>query len=200
MTRYAWCAGLFAAVAGLAITAAGCGRMGQVAQGRAVGYDAAKGLVTVALEPGPGRAAPLLDMPPAIVRVPPDPNEMGPAPAPGGLVRIDRANRRLIVFDPPSGLLRQLSYTPVDEHANVSAADARVAGKSFPVIDRAARTITIYDPADGTLLTFAASDDQLSLAEETWRAGDEVRYYFKRPGQALRMMNVTRTDIRKSSH
>ncbi len=199
MTRYAWCAALLA-VAGCAIIAAGCGRMGQVEQGRVVAYDAAKGIVRVALDGGPGRAASRLDVLPAVVKVPPDPKEMGPAPEPGGLVRIDRTNRQLIVFDAAPGLLRQLSYAPVEEHANVRAADPRVAGKSFPVIDRSAGTITAYDPEGGTLLTFAASDEQLSLPMETWRAGDEVRYYFKQPGQALRMMNVTKTDIRKSSH
>jgi hypothetical protein len=32
----------------------------------------------------------------------------------------------------------------------------------------------------------------------TWQAGDVVRYYYKEPGRALRLMNVTRTDLSKA--
>jgi hypothetical protein len=33
------------------------------------------------------------------------------------------------------------------------------------------------------------------MPADTWRAGDVVRYYYKDPAQALRLMNVTRTDL-----
>jgi len=33
----------------------------------------------------------------------------------------------------------------------------------------------------------------------TWRTGDVVRYYYKTPGQALRLMNVTATDLSKAT-
>ena len=36
------------------------------------------------------------------------------------------------------------------------------------------------------------------MPAETWRCGDVVRYYYKEPGKALRMMNVTKTDLSKA--
>jgi hypothetical protein len=36
------------------------------------------------------------------------------------------------------------------------------------------------------------------MPADTWKTGDEIRYYFRDPAQALRMMNVTRTDLNKS--
>jgi hypothetical protein len=35
------------------------------------------------------------------------------------------------------------------------------------------------------------------MPDDTWKIGDEVRYYYKDPAQALRLMNVTRTDLNK---
>jgi hypothetical protein len=66
------------------------------------------------------------------------------------------------------------------------------------VVDRAKKTITLYAAAEHTLITFAVSDDLLALPANTWRAGDVVRYYYKDPARALRLMNVTKTDLSKS--
>lgn len=182
-----------------ALTAAGCARLGNVDQGRVVEYDASAGLMLVAVEEGKS-SPPVFKTAPVPVRVPADPSEMGIAPEPGGLISIDRKARRLVVYNSASHALREVPYTAVEEHTNVSLADPRVQGKEFPIIGRDAGTITVFDRATGTLLTFSASPAQLSEPPQTWRAGDEVRYYYKEPGQALRVMNVTRTDIRRASH
>jgi len=63
------------------------------------------------------------------------------------------------------------------------------------VVDRVRKTITLYAAKDRTLITFGVSDDLLAMPADTWRAGDVVRYYYKDPAQALRLMNVTRTDL-----
>jgi hypothetical protein len=44
----------------------------------------------------------------------------------------------------------------------------------------------------------AVPDEIFGLPADCWRTGDEVRYYYKDPGQALRMMNITKTDIHKT--
>jgi hypothetical protein len=67
------------------------------------------------------------------------------------------------------------------------------------VVDRARKTITLYAAKDRTLITFAASDDLLAMPGDTWRAGDVIRFYYKDPGRALRLMNVTQTDLSKAS-
>jgi len=67
------------------------------------------------------------------------------------------------------------------------------------LVDRVRKTITLYVPKDRSVITFAASDDLLAMPAGTWRAGDVVRYYYKDPGQALRLMNVTKTDLTKAT-
>jgi hypothetical protein len=173
----------------------GC-HFGRVEQGRVVEYDAKTGVLTVIHDSNyrqPGK--PKFDVLPAqTVRVPTDPDEMGQAPDSGRLLAIDREARQLVFFDVSAGAFRTIQYTPVSEHA----ADRRSA--AYPFIDRKRKVITVYDPAVGVVVSFAATDEQLALPAETWKAGDEVRYYFKQPGQAVRLMNVTKTDIRRSGH
>jgi hypothetical protein len=72
-----------------------------------------------------------------------------------------------------------------------------VASVRLPKVDRAANTITLYAPRQGRLLTVSVAPEYLALPDNTWAWGDEVRYYYKDPGQALRLMNVTRTDVTK---
>jgi hypothetical protein len=187
------------AAAALAAALAGCGRFGKVNQGRVIAYDSERGLVTFVQDSNyMDPANPRFDvLPPLTVRVPANPREMGPAPATGKLLGVDRAARRLTVFDANYGILRRVPYTVVDEQTGVSRDDARVAGMRFPIIDRARGTITLYSPKERVLSTLQLAPQYLEWPEDTWKAGDEIRYYFKEPGQALRMMNVTRTDIGK---
>jgi hypothetical protein len=118
---------------------------------------------------------------------------MGPAPVAGGLMLLDAPNRRIVIYDPATHSLRTVQYTTFEERTNIAK------NPGPPVVDRVKKTITIYAPRDRALITFAASDDLLTLPASTWRSGDVVRYYCKDPAQALRMMNVTRTDLSKSA-
>ena len=47
--------------------------------------------------------------------------------------------------------------------------------------------------------TFTIPADKIDLPPSTWEAGDEVRMYYKENAkhQALRFMNITRTNIFK---
>ena len=45
--------------------------------------------------------------------------------------------------------------------------------------------------------TFSVPDEYFALPANTWDAGDEVRIYFKETGKALRLMNISKTDIFK---
>lgn len=188
----------FAAVA-LAAALAGCGRFGKVNQGRVVAYDSKQGLVTFIQDSNyTDPANPRFDvLPPLTVRVPADPREMGPAPAPGKLLAIDRTGRRLTVFDAGYGILRKIPYTVLSEQTGVARNDPRVAGVRLPAIDKSRGTVTIYIPADRILGTYQLAPQYLDYPEDTWKMGDDIRYYYKESGQALRMMNVTRTDLGK---
>jgi hypothetical protein len=175
-----------------ALSLTGCGKLGTVEQGRVIAYDPQTREVTLIREAdAPPRSGPGI-LPPVTIAAPADPKEMGPAPKAGGLLLLDTKNRRIVIYDRATQDFRTLQYTLVAERHNVSKSPGP------PVVDRAKKTITIYAAKDHALITFAASDDLLAMPAGTWRAGDVVRYYYKEPGQALRFMNVTATDLSKA--
>ena len=175
----------------------GCGGFGEVDQGRVIDYDPEKGLITFIRDSNftdPNN--PKYDvLPPATVRVPVDPAEMGPAPEAGMRMSLDSQNSQVVVFDPAARDFKTIDYTLIEQHDNVYADDARVSSAELPVIDRQKRTITLYSRRTRELVTFSVSDEYFDLPDDTWKAGDEIRYYYKEPGQALRLMNVTRMDL-----
>lgn len=127
-----------------------------------------------------------------------DPNEAGPAPEAGKLLWFDTKTRMVAFFDQASGTLKTVSYVPVEERNDVARDDPRVAKAKFPAVDRLKKTVTIYSRRKKILLTFAVPDEYLALPDDTWKSGDEIRYYYKQPGQALRLMNVSKTDLSKA--
>jgi hypothetical protein len=173
-----------------AMAAAGCGINGKVEQGRVIAYD--KQAKRATLIPEASDKSSFGVLPPVTVKAPEDSEEMGPTPSAGKLISLDTKARTIVIFDAAAGAFQTIPYTPIKQRSNVTKAPSTAA------IDRAAKTITIYSAADHTLITFAASDDLLALPADTWRSGDVVRYYYKDPAQALRMMNVTKTDLSKA--
>jgi len=178
----------------------GCGGFGRVNQGQVVAYDPQQGLVTLIsdsnyLDPNNPRFDAL---PPVTIRIPADPAEMGPAPEPGRLLRLDLAQQQLTVFEPTTETLNLVPFTPVVQHLRVAKDDRRMAGLRFPLVDQQKGTITIYSARQRVLVTIAVPGQYRSLPEDAFRFGDEIRYYYKHPGQALRLMNVTKTDVRKT--
>ncbi len=179
--------------------AAGCANSGKVEQGRAIAFDKQNGVVTLILDSTPKSDQPKYDvLPPVTVKLPVDPNEIGPLPDAGKLLSFDTKQRTVVFFDPVSATIKTVSYLPVNEQDDVSRNDARVAKKKFPAVDRQNKTVTIYSRRKKILLTFAVPDEYLALPDDTWKSGDEVRYYYKQPGQALRLMNVSKTDLTKA--
>lgn len=173
-----------------ALAASGCNVNGKVEQGRVIAYD--KQARRATLIPEAETKSSLGVLPPIVVNAPEDRDEMGPAPTAGKLMSLDIKARQLVIYDAAAATFRTIPYTPVKERPNVAKAPSTAA------VDRAAKTITVYSAREHTLVTFAAPDDLLALPADTWRSGDVVRYYYKDPGQALRMMNVTKTDLSKA--
>jgi len=170
----------------------GC-TFGKVEQGRVVAFDHQSGIVTLItnFDLTAERASPIT------VKIPQDPKEMGPAPEAGKRLLFDTQNKKLVVYDAAAEAIKTIPYTPVLELANVTSDSKQVKGVKFPLIDREKKTITLYSSRDKKLVTFTVADEHFSLPEDTWKAGDDVRWYFKQPGQALRMMNVTKTNVMK---
>ena len=176
-----------------ALVLAGCGPLGKVEQGRVIAYDPQTRQVTLIREDAAATRSGPGVLPPVTIAAPTDPNEMGPAPAAGGLLILDAKNRRIVIYDRGTQAFRTFPYTPLAERRNVAKSPGP------PVVDRGKKTITLFAAKDRTLITFGASDELLAMPADTWQAGDVVRYYYKDPGQALRLMNVTRTDLSKAA-
>ena len=175
----------------------GCGGFGQVNQGRVVAYDAAKGLVTLIPEArGQEPSAMKHGVPPPVtIQVPDDPGQMGPAPKSGRLISLDSQNRKVVVFDPATQSFESIAFKLVGQRDGVFEDDPALKGAKFPKIDRNRKTITVYVPQQRQLVTFAVPDEYFDMPADTWAVGDEIRYYYKDPHKALRLMNVTRTGV-----
>jgi len=170
-----------------------CGELGQVEQGLVIEYDAPRGLVTLITDSNPDGDPQYDVMPPQVVRIPQDPSQMGPEPAAGMLMELDTEAGRLVVYDPNTETLKEVPFSLVESSGGVHSDDGRVTGTDLPTINTADSSVTFYSPRTLELLTVTVAPEYLSLPVGCWRSGDEVRYYFKDPGQALRMMNVTKT-------
>lgn len=178
---------------------AGCGGFGRVNQGQVVEYQRSTGLLTLIGDSNyRDPPNPRFDvLPPVTVRVPQEPQEMGPEPAAGKLLQLDYANRRAVVYDAATRGLRTVAYTLISQENNVYPSDARVSHTRFPVVDRTGKTITVYSSRDRKLVVFAVPEEYYAMPVDTWKIGDEVRYYYKDPARALRLMNVSKTDLNK---
>jgi len=187
------------AAVSLLLAGSGCGKFGRVSQGRVIEFDRSKGLITIIQDSNySGSGQPRFDiLPPITVRLPQNPAEMGPEPEAGKLIEVDAAGRRAVIFDAQAGGLRHVAVRVLERQDNVASDDRRVAGLNFPVIDRAARTVAVYSAARRQLLRLSVPEEHLMLPPESWKMGDDVRYYYKDAGQALRLMNLTKTDLAK---
>lgn len=172
-------------------TLAGCGGFGKINQGQVVAYDRSAGRITLIsdsnyLDP----AHPRFDvLPPVTIRTPADPREMGPEPEAGKLLVADCAHHRAVFFDSAASSLRTVPCTLVSERSDVPPAEGRRLGG----VSRG--NISVYQEREQRLITFSVPEEYRTLPDDTWRAGDEIRYYYKEPDRALRLMNVTRTEL-----
>lgn len=194
MTRRFFLAGVLVLV-GLGL---GCGEMGKVDQGRVIAYDKAKGVVTFIADKRAEPGNPDYNtLPPHTYTIPTDPNEMGPEPKAGKRMKMDLEKKVITIFDTETQGFKDIPFKVVELRSNVSKDDPLVKGRKFPIIDPVKKTITEYSARQKVLLTFTVPEEYFNLPPDTWEAGDEVRVYYKEPGKALRLMNITRTDIYK---
>jgi hypothetical protein len=178
--------------------AAGCGEMGKVDQGRVIAFESAKGTVTLIQDKKAEPGSPDYNtLPPHTYAIPTDPGEMGPEPKAGKRMKMDTKAKEIVIFDNATQNFKKIPYTLIDERSGVGKDNPLVAGKKFPLVEKDKKAITIYSGRQRLLVTFSLPDEYLELPAETWDAGDEVRIYYKEPGKALRLMNISKTDIYK---
>jgi len=176
----------------------GCGELGTVDQGRVIDYDKAKQTVTMIQDSSRVHSkAEYNKLPPVTYTLPKVPSEMGPVPKAGLRMKLDTKAREIVVFDPETQKFRKITYTLIDQKENVEKYDPLVKDKTFPVIDKAKKTITVYSGRQKILTTFTLPEEEFARPDMTWDAGDEVRIYYHEAGKAQRFMNVSKTDIFK---
>lgn len=184
---------------------AGCGELGKVDQGRVIEFDKEKGTFTIISDKNymDPKNPDYSILPPRTFEVPKDKGEMGPEPKPGYRMKLDPKKEEITVFDPVTQNFKTIHYKRLDHKENIEPKDPLVydkaadKAKKFPVVDRENKTITIYSKRLKTLETFTVPDEYFALPDKTWDSGDEVRIYYKEEGKALRVMNISKTDIFK---
>ncbi len=170
---------------------------GQVEQGRCVAYNAAEKTFTLVLDVKHDVVNPSYTGGVVTYTMPADPDEIGPEPVPGGRVMIDQASNEIILYI--GGELKKVPVEFTEVIKDVRPGSAQVKGVKYPVINKEAGTVTEYSRRLQEIVTFRVPAEYLDLPLTTWEAGDEIRIYYKENAkhQALRLMNVTRTNIFK---
>src|SRR5580704_8590266 len=92
-------------MAALALAMIACGEYGKVEQGRVVSFNKRTGEVTLIADSTGGLTAkPAYDaLPPLLVKAPANPEEMGPDPQAGKLMRVDLTKQELTIYDAKAG-------------------------------------------------------------------------------------------------
>ena len=177
--------------------ALGCGEQGKVEQGRVIAFDKAKDAVTFIVDTKHDTANPDYSGAPVTFTMPKDPMERGADPKVGLRMKLDTKTREIVIYDMLTKGMAKINYTLIDQKENVGKDSPLVGDKKFPIVDKEKKAITVYSGRQKLLVTFSVPEEYLALPANTWEAGDEVRIYYKVPGQAARFMNITKTDIFK---
>ncbi len=191
----------WALVASLATTLVlgglGCGELGKVDQGRVIAFDKEKATVTFINDVKHDPANPDYSGAPITFSLPKEPMDRGEDPKAGKRMKLDAKTREIVIYDTGTQSMKKISYTLIDQKEGVAKDDPLVKGKKFPLVEKDKKAITIYSGRQKLLTTFSLPEEYFALPDDTWEAGDEVRVYYKEAGKALRVMNITRTDIFK---
>lgn len=184
-------------VLALSFALAACDFDGGVEQGRCVAFDPDNKTVTLVVDTAIDQHNPHYSGKVDTFKLPDDPRDMGPAPIAGGLLMVEPEKNMVLCYDQTTRTVKEIPVEFTRVEKDVYARDARVKGKTFPIIDKATDSITVYAPRLEELLTFKVSPTEMALPEYTWTLGDEVRIAFRneKRGQAIRFMNVSKTNI-----
>lgn len=193
------------AVTSMAMTLMGCNaEFAKVEQGRCIGFNKDTKEVTLINDSAMDSQKPVYDtLPPSVFKMPTDPLELGPEPKPGQRMKLDTEKKVITIFDATAQKIVDVPINvvdlqqPIDKEHPLVYDKAEKKAKKFPAVDKEKKTVTVYSGRQKMLCTFSVADQYFSYPANTWDAGDEVRLTYKQPGQALRFMNISKTDIFK---
>ncbi|EHJ48360.1 hypothetical protein DFW101_2356 [Solidesulfovibrio carbinoliphilus subsp. oakridgensis] len=182
---------------------AGCVDYGKVDQGRTVAIDKEKKLITMIPNMSTDPAKGDFKLPAITFTYPTDPQDMGQEPKAGLRMKLDTDKGEIVLYDPKKQNFETIPIQIVDKQQGIDSKHPLVfdatteKAKKFPVVDKDKKLVTIYSGSQKMLVSFIPPEEYLALPASAWDAGDIVRIYFKTEGTALRVMNVTSTNIFK---
>lgn len=188
---------LLTLVLGLATFLTACNFEGGVEQGRCVAYNPEGKTLTIVVDVTHDPFNPHYSGGTHTYKLPTVPGEMGPAPEVGGRLMIDMVKNTVLIYDLDAKAIREIPVQFVDVEKNIRPKHPKVAGKTFPVIDKEQQTVTVYSGRLSSLITFKVPANEIDLPPYAWTAGNEMRIAFRNSDkdQAIRIMNVSKTNI-----
>lgn len=190
---------LLTLVLALCFALAACDFDGGVEQGRCVAFDPAAKTLTIVVDTTHDQFNPHYSGGVHTFKLPAEARDMGPEPSVGGRLMLEIDKGMMLYYDPADNGVKEMPVQYTDVEKNISDTHPKVAGKTFPVVDKEKQTVTVYSARLKSLVTFKVPAEALDLPAYTWTAGNEMRIAFKNDnkGQAIRIMNVSKTNIFK---
>ena len=177
----------------------GCNFDGGVEQGRCVAFDATAKTLTIVVDVTHDQFNPHYSGGTHTFKLPAESKDMGPNPSVGGRLMIDLVKNTVLIYDQKTNSVRELAVQFTDVEKNVNSDHPKVKGKTFPIIDKDQQTVTVYSGRQKSLITFKIPAEAQDYPAYVWTAGDEMRIAYRNAdkGQAIRIMNVSKTNIFK---
>ena len=184
-------------VLGLSTFLTACNFEGGVEQGRCVAFNPEAKTMTIVVDVTHDQFNPHYSGGAHTYKLPASPGEMGPTPVVGGRLMIDLAKNTVLIYDNNANAVREIPVQFVDVEKNIQPKHPKVAGKTFPVVDKEQQTVTVYSSRLSALITFKVPASEIDLPVYAWTAGNEMRVAFRTSDkdQAIRIMNVSKTNI-----
>lgn len=184
-------------VLGLTTFLAACNFEGGVEQGRCVAFNPEAKTITIIVDVTHDQFNPHYSGGAHTYKLPASPDEMGPTPVVGGRLMIDLAKNTVLIYDNNANAVREIPVQFLDVEKNIQPKHPKVAGKTFPIVDKEQQTVTVYSNRLSALITFKVPASEIDLPVYAWTAGNEMRIAFRTSAkdQAIRIMNVSKTNI-----
>lgn len=177
----------------------GCNFDGGVEQGRCVAFDPTAKTLTIVVDVTHDQFNPHYSGGVHTFKLPAEAKDMGPVPMVGGRLMIDLTKSTLLIYDQKTNSVREMQVQFTDVEKNVNSDHPKVKGKTFPLVDKDQQTVTVYSGRQKSLITFKIPAEAMDYPAYAWTSGDEMRVAYRNAekGQAIRVMNVTKTNIFK---
>ncbi len=119
-----------------------------------------------------------------------DPGAM--TPKGGGRLRIDLEKKEIIIYNDKAKSIDTFAVEIISRTDNVEPGNALVAGKTFPVVDKAKKEVTIYSPRQKNVCTIKVPDKYMELAAAAWDNGNDVKITWQEAGKATAFTNLSK--------